>query len=72
MPLEREIKLRFNSADEARTKILALGAAPLLGRRLQEDGLLLRYRTAQPGPVYPADILMERVGPPFGSRWQLS
>ena len=39
MPLEREIKLRFNSADEARTKILALGAAPLLGRRLQEDSL---------------------------------
>jgi adenylate cyclase class 2 len=39
MPLEREIKLRFNSADEARTKILALGAAPLLGRRLQEDCL---------------------------------
>ena len=39
MPLEREIKLRFNSADEARTKILALGAAPLLGRRLQEDWL---------------------------------
>ena len=39
MPLEREIKLRFNSADEARAKILALGAAPLLGRRLQEDCL---------------------------------
>lgn len=39
MPLEREIKLRFHSADEARAKILALGAAPLLGRRLQEDCL---------------------------------
>ena len=39
MPLEREIKLRFDSADEARDKILALGAAPLLGRRLQEDCL---------------------------------
>ena len=39
MPLEREIKLRFDSADEARAKILALGAAPLLGRRLQEDCL---------------------------------
>jgi hypothetical protein len=37
--LEREIKLRFNSADEARAKILALGAAPLLGRRLREDCL---------------------------------
>jgi len=40
MALEREIKLRFASADEARTKILALGAAPLHGRRLQEDALL--------------------------------
>lgn len=39
MALEREIKLRFNSAEEARAKILALGAAPLLGRRLQEDCL---------------------------------
>lgn len=39
MPLEREIKLRFESADEAREKILALGATPLLGRRLQEDCL---------------------------------
>jgi adenylate cyclase class 2 len=39
MPLEREIKLRFHSAEDARAKILALGAAPLLGRRLQEDCL---------------------------------
>jgi adenylate cyclase class 2 len=39
VPLEREIKLRFDSADEAREKILALGATPLLGRRLQEDCL---------------------------------
>ena len=39
MPLEREIKLRFDSAEEARARILALGAAPLLGRRLQEDCL---------------------------------
>jgi adenylate cyclase class 2 len=40
LPLEREIKLRFESADVARAKILALGAAPLHGRRLQEDALL--------------------------------
>jgi adenylate cyclase, class 2 len=39
-PVEREIKLRFPSAEEARTAILALGATPLLGRRLQEDALL--------------------------------
>jgi adenylate cyclase, class 2 len=40
MPLEREIKLRFDSAEEARARVLALGAVPLLGRRLQEDCLL--------------------------------
>ena len=40
MALEREIKLRFDRADEARAKILALGATPLHGRRLQEDALL--------------------------------
>ena len=39
MALEREIKLRFESAGQAREKILALGATPLLGRRLQEDVL---------------------------------
>lgn len=39
MALEREIKLRFDSAEEAREKSLALGATPLLGRRLQEDCL---------------------------------
>jgi adenylate cyclase, class 2 len=31
--------LRFDSAEEARDKILALGATPHLGRRLQEDCL---------------------------------
>ena len=42
MPLEREIKLRFASADEARERILSpgVGATPLRGRRLQEDSLL--------------------------------
>ena len=39
MPIEREIKLRFDCAREARERILALGATPLLGRRLQEDCL---------------------------------
>jgi adenylate cyclase class 2 len=38
--IEREIKLRFASAEEARTAILACGGTPLLGRRLQEDALL--------------------------------
>ena len=38
--LEREIKLRFHSAEEARRAVLETGATPLLGRRLQEDSLL--------------------------------
>lgn len=38
--VEREVKLRFGSAEEARAAILALGATPLHGRRLQEDCLL--------------------------------
>jgi adenylate cyclase class 2 len=38
--LEREIKLRFSSADEARAAVLATGATPIRGRRFQEDCLL--------------------------------
>jgi adenylate cyclase class 2 len=38
--LEREIKLPFETADIARAAVLAAGAAPLHGRRLQEDCLL--------------------------------
>lgn len=38
--LEREIKLRYGSAEEARAAILAAAATPLHGRRLQEDALL--------------------------------
>jgi adenylate cyclase, class 2 len=38
--LEREIKLRFSSAEEARAAVLAAGCTPRLGRRLQEDALL--------------------------------
>jgi len=40
MPLEREIKLRFDSAEDARSRVAALGATPLRARRLQEDALL--------------------------------
>ena len=40
MSLEREIKLKFNSPEEARERILSIGATPLRGRRLQEDCLL--------------------------------
>jgi adenylate cyclase class 2 len=38
--IEREVKLRFDSPDEARAAILASGATPLRCRRLQEDALL--------------------------------
>jgi adenylate cyclase class 2 len=38
--LEREIKLRFADAEQARDAILRAGATPLRGRRLQEDSLL--------------------------------
>jgi adenylate cyclase class 2 len=38
--VEREVKLHFASVEEARTAILATGATPLHGRRLQEDCLL--------------------------------
>ena len=38
--LEREVKLPFEGADAARAAVLATGATPLHGRRLQEDCLL--------------------------------
>ena len=39
-PLEREVKLRFESAEAARAAVMATGATPVHGRRLQEDSLL--------------------------------
>ena len=33
--LEREVKLRFDSAEVARAAVLATGATPTHGRRLQ-------------------------------------
>ena len=38
--LEREVKLRFESAEAARAAVMATGATPIHGRRLQEDCLL--------------------------------
>ena len=38
--VEREIKLRYDSVESAQAAVLAAGATPLLGRRLQEDALL--------------------------------
>ena len=38
--LEREVKLKFASAEDARAAVLAAGCTPRLGRRLQADALL--------------------------------
>lgn len=38
-PTEREIKLRFDSAETARAAVCAIGATPLRGRRLQSDAV---------------------------------
>jgi adenylate cyclase class 2 len=38
--LEREVKLRFGSVEEARDAVTAAGAAPLRCRRMQEDALI--------------------------------
>jgi adenylate cyclase, class 2 len=38
--IEREIKLKYDSVESAQAAVLAAGATPLLGRRLQEDALL--------------------------------
>jgi adenylate cyclase class 2 len=39
-PLEREVKLRFDSVEDARKAVMAAGCTPRLGRRLQADALL--------------------------------
>jgi adenylate cyclase class 2 len=39
-PIEREVKLRFDSPEAARTAVVAAGASLLRGRRLQVDALL--------------------------------
>ena len=38
--LEREIKLRFDTPDQARAAVSAVGARPLRARRLQDDRLV--------------------------------
>lgn len=40
LTVEREVKLRFDSPEEARSAILAADATPLRSRRLQHDALL--------------------------------
>ena len=43
-PVEREIKLRYDSPDAARRAVVEAGARPLRARRLQSDCLLDRER----------------------------
>lgn len=38
--VEREVKLHYETAESAREAVIAAGATPLHGRRLQEDALL--------------------------------
>ena len=38
--VEREVKLRYETAEQAREAVIATGATPVHGRRLQEDALL--------------------------------
>jgi adenylate cyclase, class 2 len=38
--LEREVKLRFDSVEEARRAVIGAGCTPRMGRRLQADAML--------------------------------
>ena len=74
--LEREIKLLFDTADEARAAIAAAGASPLRPRRLQDDALFdtedeslrqrgctLRVRTERAAADRPDQVLLTLKGP---------
>jgi adenylate cyclase, class 2 len=77
-PLEREIKLRFPSVAEARAAILATGATPVRGRRLQEDCLLdtadeilRQQRSVLRIRMEAGRSLLTYKGPVQPSRWKL-
>jgi adenylate cyclase, class 2 len=76
--LEREIKIRFASVDDAREAILATGATPIRGRRLQEDCLLdtadetlRRQRCVLRIRMEAGRSLLTYKGPVQPSRWKL-
>src|SRR5262245_226697 len=58
VPLEREIKLRFESPSAARAAVQASGAQPLRPRRLQSDAL---FDTAQRALGARSQILRVRI-----------
>lgn len=77
-PLEREIKLRFNTPDEARAAVTALGATLLRPRRLQSDalldtehGVLQASRCALRVRVEPEQAFVTFKGPPQPSSMKL-
>lgn len=70
-PLEREIKLRFTSLDDARAAVAGLGATLRNGRRLQSDlildtadGTLRQARSALRVRLEPAQSFLTFKGPP--------
>jgi adenylate cyclase, class 2 len=76
--LEREIKIRFASVVDAREAILATGATPIRGRRLQEDCLLdtadetiRRQRCVLRIRMEAGRSLLTYKGPVQPSRWKL-
>jgi adenylate cyclase class 2 len=78
MPLEREIKLRFEHPARAREAILAAGAVPYRPRRLQQDSLLdtadgrLRdARSALRVRLEPGAVLLTYKGPVQASAMKL-
>jgi adenylate cyclase class 2 len=78
IPLEREIKLRFSSVDDARDAILRTGATAVRGRRLQEDCLLdtadeilRRQRSVLRLRMEAGRSLLTYKGPVQPSRWKL-
>lgn len=77
-PLEREVKLPFSSVADARAAILAVGATPVRGRRLQEDCLLdnadeqlRRARCVLRIRMEAGRSLLTYKGPVQPSRWKL-
>ena len=61
-PLEQEIKLRFDDAAAARAAVLATGATPVRGRRLQDDRL---YDTSDGSLVRERSTLRVRADGPL-------
>jgi adenylate cyclase, class 2 len=69
-PIEREIKLRYDCAEDARAAVVAAGGAPIRGRRMQDDrlydtadGSLVRERSTLRVRTDGADSVLTFKGP---------